>query len=64
MSEMEKLGVTPIEALGQPFDPARHNAVMHVEDEELGENVVAEEFMKGYTYRGTVIRCSMVKVAN
>ena len=61
---LEELDVKPIEAVGKPFDPEKHNAVMHVEDEALGENVVAEEFMKGYTYRGTVIRYSMVKVAN
>ena len=60
----EKLGVAPIEAVGQPFDPARHNAVMHVEDESLGENVVAEEFQKGFTLGDKVIRFSMVKVAN
>ena len=56
-----------VEIFGQPgdsFDPALHNAVMHVEDEELGENVVAEEFLKGYMYKDTVIRHSMVKVAN
>ncbi len=58
------LGVTPIEAVGQEFDPNLHNAVMHVEDEELGENVVAEEFQKGYQYRDAVLRHSMVKVAN
>ena len=58
------LGVEPIEAVGQPFNPDLHNAVMHVEDEELGENTVAEEFQKGYTMGGTVIRYSMVKVAN
>ena len=60
----EELGVTPIEAVGQEFDPNFHNAVMHVEDEELGENVVAEELQKGYMYRDTVVRHSMVKVAN
>ena len=53
-----------IEAVGQEFDPNFHNAVMHVEDEELGENVVAEEFQKGYMYRDSVVRHSMVKVAN
>ena len=58
------LGVTPIEAVGQEFDPNFHNAVMHVEDEELGENIVAEEFQKGYKYKDTVLRHSMVKVAN
>ena len=58
------LGVTPIEAVGQEFDPNLHNAVMHAEDEGLGENIVAEEFQKGYTYKDTVLRHSMVKVAN
>ena len=61
---LDDIGVKPIEAAGQPFDPKYHNAVMHVEDEELGENVVAEELQKGYTYRDTVVRYSMVKVAN
>lgn len=61
---MEKLGVEKIESLGKTFDPALHNAVMHVDDESLGENIVAEEFQKGYTYRDTVVRHSMVKVAN
>ena len=61
---LEDIGVKPIESLGQPFDPVYHNAVMHVEDEEAGENVVVEEFMKGYMYKDTVIRCAMVKVAN
>lgn len=64
MTTLTDLGVKPIEAAGQEFDPNFHNAVMHVEDEELGENMVAEEFQKGYTYRDTVIRHSMVKVAN
>ena len=58
------LGVTPIEAVGQEFDPNFHNAVMHAEDEELGENTVSEEFQKGYKYKDTVLRHSMVKVAN
>ena len=57
-------GVTPIEAVGQEFDPNLHNAVMHAEDEGLGENIVAEEFQKGYMYRESVVRHSMVKVAN
>ena len=64
MSTLEGIGVKPIEAVGQEFDPNFHNAVMHVEDEELGENVVAEEFQKGYMYRDSVVRHSMVKVAN
>ena len=64
MTTLEGIGVKPIEAVGQEFDPNFHNAVMHVEDEELGENVVAEEFQKGYMYRDSVVRHSMVKVAN
>ena len=61
---MEDAGVKVIEAVGKEFDPNLHNAVMHVEDESLGENVVAEELLKGYTYRDSVVRHSMVKVAN
>ena len=64
MTTLEEIGVKPIEAVGQEFNPDFHNAVMHVEDEELGENVVAEEFQKGYMYRDSVVRHSMVKVAN
>lgn len=64
MTVLTDLGVTPIEAVGQEFDPNLHNAVMHVEDEGLGENVVAEEFQKGYKYKDAVLRHSMVKVAN
>ena len=64
LSTLEEAGVKPIEAVGQEFDPNFHNAVMHVEDENLGENVVAEELQKGYMYRDTVVRHSMVKVAN
>ena len=64
MTTLTDLGVEPIAAVGGEFDPNYHNAVMHVEDEELGENVVAEEFQKGYMYKDTVIRHSMVKVAN
>lgn len=58
------IGVEPIEAVGKPFDPNLHNAVMHVEDENLGENTVAQEFQKGYLYHGSVVRHSMVQVAN
>ena len=58
------LGVTPIDAAGKEFDPNLHNAVMHVEDESLGENIVTEELLKGYLYKDTVVRHSMVKVAN
>lgn len=64
MTMLEGLGVKPIEALGQEFNPELHHAVMHVEDEEAGENVIVEEFQKGYTYRDSVVRYSMVKVAN
>ncbi len=58
------MGVEPIEAVGKPFDPNLHNAVMHIDDENLGENTVAQEFQKGYLYHGTVVRHSMVQVAN
>ena len=64
MTTLEEIGVTVIEAAGAEFDPNLHNAVMHVEDEELGENIVAEEFQKGYKYHDSVVRHSMVKVAN
>ena len=64
LTELDASGVKPIEAVGQEFDPNFHNAVMHIEDENLGENVVAEEFQKGYVYRDSVVRHSMVKVAN
>ena len=61
---LEDLQVKPIEALGSEFNPDFHNAVMHVEDDSQGENIIVEEFEKGYTYRDVVIRHSMVKVAN
>ena len=64
MTMLEGVGVKPIEAVGQEFNPDLHNAVMHVEDETVGENIIVEEFQKGYTYRDTVVRYSMVKVAN
>jgi len=64
MTALSDMGVKPIEAVGQEFNPNFHNAVMHVDDEELGDNIIAEEFQKGYTYRESVIRYSMVKVAN
>ena len=64
MTTLESVGVKPIEAVGQEFNPDFHNAVMHVEDEEFGENIIAEEFQKGYMYRESVVRHSMVKVAN
>ena len=61
---LEDLQVKPIEAVGSEFNPEFHNAVMHVEDDSQGENIIVEEFEKGYTYRDVVIRHSMVKVAN
>ena len=61
---LEDLGVKPIDCVGKDFDPNLHNAVMHIEDESLGENVVAEELLKGYMYKDSVLRHSMVKVAN
>ncbi len=64
MTTLEGIGVKPIEAVGKEFDPDFHNAVMHVEDEEVGENIITEEFQKGYMYRESVVRHSMVKVAN
>lgn len=64
VSTMEKLGVTEIEALGEKFDPAKHNAVMHVDDESFGENEVVEVFQKGFKLNDKVIRFAMVKVAN
>lgn len=64
MTALSEAGVTPIEAVGTEFNPDFHNAVMHVEDEELGENVIVEEFQKGYLYKESVVRHSMVKVAN
>lgn len=63
-SSLSDAGLKPIDAVGKPFDPNFHNAVMHAEDPEQGENLVAEEFQKGYTYRDTIIRHSMVKVVN
>ncbi|WP_143320891.1 nucleotide exchange factor GrpE [Clostridium sp. HBUAS56010] len=64
VKSLEEADVKPIEAVGKPFDPNFHNAVMHIEDESLGENVVSQELLKGYTYRDTVVRHSMVQVAN
>ena len=61
---LEKLGVTPIECLGEKFDPTLHNAVMHVDDEEKGENEIVEVFQKGFMLGDKVIRFAMVKVAN
>lgn len=64
MTTLEAVGVTPIEAVGTEFNPDFHNAVMHVEDDSLGENIIAEELQKGYMYKESVVRHSMVKVAN
>ena len=64
LTVLEKLGVKEIEAEGQPFDPEKHNAVMHVEDENVGENTIVEVFQKGFTLNDKVIRFAMVKVAN
>ena len=61
---LEDMGVTVIEAEGKEFDPELHNAVMHEDNEELGENMVSQELQKGYKYRDSVVRHSMVKVAN
>lgn len=60
----EKMGVTEIASVGEAFNPDYHNAVMHIEDENFGENTIAEEFQKGYMYKDKVIRYAMVKVAN
>ena len=64
ISMLDDIGVKPIEAVGKPFDPNYHNAVMHTEDENLGENIVAEEFQKGYMYKDMIVRHSMVRVVN
>ena len=61
---LEKLGVTEMEAKGQPFDPNRHNAVMHIDDENLGENVVAQVFQAGFMMGDKVLRFATVQVAN
>lgn len=60
----QKLGIEEIKSVGEQFNPDVHNAVMHVEDDSVGANMVVEEFQKGYTYKDKVIRYSMVKVAN
>lgn len=64
VTSLEGVGVKAIEAVGKEFNPDFHNAVMHTEDEELGENIVAEEFQKGYMYKESVVRHSMVRVVN
>ena len=61
---LKKLGVEEMEALGQPFDPQRHNAVMHIESEDFGENVVSQVFQAGFTLDGKVVRFAIVQVAN
>jgi len=64
LAVLEKLGVTRIEAQGQPFDPQKHDAVMHVEDENVGENTVVEVLQQGYQLGDKILRFAMVKVAN
>ena len=64
MKVLEDAGVTPIEAVGEEFNPDLHNAVMHIESDEVGDNIVVEELQKGYKYKDFVVRHSMVKVAN
>lgn len=64
LTSLEEIGVKQIEALEKEFDPNFHNAVMHIDDENFGENIIVEEFQKGYTYKESVVRHSMVKVAN
>ncbi|MGN0436070.1 MAG: nucleotide exchange factor GrpE [Wujia sp.] len=64
MVSLEGIGVTPMDATGKQFDPELHNAVIHIEDENIGENEVVEEMQKGYMYKDQVLRHSMVKVAN
>ena len=64
MVTLEEIGVAPMNAEGTEFNPDLHNAVMHIEDEAFGENVVTEELQKGYMYKEEVLRHSMVKVAN
>lgn len=61
---LEEVGVTPIEAVGKEFNPDYHNAVMHGEDENYGDNIISDEFQKGYMYKESVVRHSMVKVMN
>jgi molecular chaperone GrpE len=64
LTALDDIGLKPIDAVGKEFDPNMHNAVMHGEDENLGANIVSEEFQKGYIYRDMVVRHSMVKVVN
>lgn len=64
ITTLEEAGVSAIDAVGKEFDPNLHNAVMHAEDENFGENIISDEFQKGYKYKETVVRHSMVKVVN
>ncbi len=64
VDEMGKIGAIPMDCVGEQFDPNFHNAVIHVEDESQGENIIIEEMQKGYMYKDTVLRHAMVKVAN
>ena len=64
LGALKAIGVEEIPAEGEPFDPNKHNAVTHIEDEKMDENIVCEVFQKGYSYKGQVVRYSMVKVAN
>ncbi len=64
ITSLEALGVKEIECVGKSFDPSFHNAIMHIDDESFGENEVVEIFQKGYTYKETIIRHAIVKVAN
>ncbi len=64
IASLEEIGVKPMDAVGKEFNPDFHNAVMHEENEEMGENLVSEEFQKGYMYKEDVLRHSMVKVVN
>lgn len=64
LKDLENIGVKSIEAVGKSFDPNLHNAVMHIEDDKIDESTVVEEFQKGYMYKDTVLRYSVVKVAN
>lgn len=64
VTSLEEAGVTAIDAVGKEFDPNLHNAVMHAEDDSFGENIISDEFQKGYKYKETVVRHSMVKVVN
>ena len=64
LKNLEEVKVVAIDCVGKQFDPNLHNAVMHVEDENVGENTVVEEFQKGYTFKDSVLRHSVVKVAN